>query len=138
VSFALPPNNRDQPNEVLLEDLRAVSKKCGGVTLTRETYAQHGRFAPATIASRFGGWGRALEAAGLASARHFGVTEAEAIADLRRVAAVLSAETLSLEQYKQHGRFSAKPVERNFGSWVQALRAAGLKVSEKFHERVRS
>jgi hypothetical protein len=58
--FELSRNNRDQPDDVLLTDLREVSARLGGQVLTREIYSKHGRFAPTTVANRFGGWGRAL------------------------------------------------------------------------------
>jgi hypothetical protein len=135
MKFFLPPNNRDQPDEVLLDDLRRVSETCCGAALTRERYSEHGRFAPATIANRFGGWGKALTTAGVSSARHFDVSAEEALADLKRVAALLNARTVSVVQYREHGRFSESPYTRHFGGWVQALRAAGLALNERFHER---
>lgn len=135
--FELSPNNRDQPDEILLADLREVSDRLGGQVLTRDTYAKHGRFAPATVANRFGGWGKALERAGLESARHFAVTPDEAIADLRRVAGMLSVNTLSIALYRKHGRYSEKAFRQAFGGWVQALAGAGLKQSELYHPRSR-
>lgn len=135
--FELSPNNRDQPDEVLLADLREVSHSLGGQVLTRDSYAMHGRFAPATVANRFGGWGRALEKAGLESSRHFSVTPAEAIADLKRVADVLGVDTLSVVLYRMHGKYSEKAFKQAFGGWLPALAAAGLKQSELYHPRSR-
>lgn len=133
--FELSPNNRDQPDEVLLTDLREVSARLGGQLLTRETYSKHGRFAPATVAKRFGGWGRALEQAGLESSRHFSVTKEEAIADLQRVASALMVDSLSVALYREHGKYSEKAFQQNLGGWLQALAAAGLKQSELYHQR---
>ncbi len=133
--FQLSPNNRDQPDEVLLDDLRAVSASLGGRKLTRELYASRGRFAPATVANRFHGWGRALERAGLESPRHFSVSQSEAINDLQRVAQTLGVEILPITLYRQHGKYSEKVFAQNFGGWVNALKAAGLKTSDQFHPR---
>lgn len=133
--FTLSPNNRDQPDEVLLSDLRAVAERLPAGALTREQYLTHGRFAPATIANRFGGWGRALERAGLSSSRHFKVSRAEALSDLQRVSQLLGANSLSIAEYRAHGKFSEKPYINHFGSWTAALEAAGLKISEHFNPR---
>lgn len=133
--FTLSPNNRDQPDQVLLDDLRAVAKKTAASRLTRNLYAEHGRFAAATVAKRFGGWGRAVEQAGLASPRHFGVTESEAVEDLQRVAGLLGAASVSQQQYRLHGRYSEKPYVKHFGNWVNALVAAGLEMSDHFNPR---
>jgi hypothetical protein len=133
--FTLAPSNRDQPDDVLLEDIRAVAGRLPGRKLTRDLYTEHGRFAPATIANRFGGWGRAVERAGLESARHDTVSKAEALQDLQRVAAKLDVTALSLTQYRAHGKYSERPYVRHFGSWVAALDAASLAPSEHFNPR---
>jgi Homing endonuclease associated repeat/HNH endonuclease len=133
--FTLTPDNRDQPDEVLLEDLRIAARAAGG-QLTRERYDSIGRFSSATVAKRFGGFGAALGAAGLQRARHHKVSGAEALDDLRRVAELLSSTTVSAKEYARHGRYSEKPFVRHFGGWVAALEAAGLKLSDSFHARV--
>jgi hypothetical protein len=134
--FQLAPNNRDQADDVLLEDLRAVAARLGVPRLTRKQYGTHGRFAPATVANRFNGWGRALERAGLASARHFNVTKADALADLQRVARELGEKEISVSTYRVHGKFSEKPFIEHFGGWVNALAAAGLGVSASYNARI--
>lgn len=48
------------------------------------------------------------------------------IAELRRVAELLQTFRLSIKQFKQHGRVSDITVIRTFGSWNQAIEAAGL------------
>ena len=134
--FHLSLNNRDQPDEVLLDDLRAVTVKIGKARLTRQDYSAHGRFAAATVSNRFGGWGRALERAGLASSRHFSVSREEAVADLQRVAGILGVKDISLASYRAHGKFSEKPYLNHFGSWIGALSAAGLALSENYNPRI--
>jgi len=134
--FHLSPNNRDQPDDVLLEDLRAVAEKLAKTKLTRDDYIGQGRFAPATIANRFGGWGRALERAGLATSRHFFVSREECITDLQRVARILGASEVSVSSYREHGKYSEKPFLTHFGSWMSSLAAAGLDVSENYKPRI--
>jgi hypothetical protein len=52
----------------------------------------------------------------------------EIIAELRRVAELLQTSHLSERQFKQHGRVSVKTARYTFGSWNQAVEAAGLSV----------
>lgn len=134
--FSLAPDNRSQPDEVLLEDLRSVSLKLGKVSLTREEYAEHGRFAPATVANRFGGWGRAVESAGLSRSRHFAVTSDQALGDLKRVAAESGSTEVSWSHYERHGKFSQKLFVQHFGSWLNALNVAGLRPGQKYNARI--
>src|SRR5215217_8982609 len=136
MKFDLAPDNREQPDDVLLEDLRSVAERLGVGRLTRERYEAVGRFSPATIAARFKGWGTALDLAGLESSRHFSVRRDECIQDLKRVARRLGLPHLTVAQYREHGRFSEKPFNRHFGGWVGALNAAGLEVSDQYHARV--
>jgi hypothetical protein len=136
MNFELKPDNRDQPDVVLLDDLRSVSTRLPGQKLTRDAYSTAGRFSPATIAARFGGWGQALERAGLAPSRHFAVTRQQCIEDLLRIAKHLELAGLSVSHYREHGQFSEKPFKRHFGSWAAALEAAGLDISDRFHRRI--
>lgn len=135
MAFQLAPDNRNQPDEVLLDDLRTASSKLGGRKLSREAYAQIGRFAAATIAGRFGGWGKALVKAGLVPPRNFSVSRDDCVKDLQRVAAELGITTLTVAVYRKFGRYSEKPFEHHFTGWVDALHAAGLSVSDQYHSR---
>jgi len=59
------------------------------------------------------------------------VSDAELLADLRTVANKLSATTVSMPQYKQHGQYDGRNVSRRFGLWNKALLAAGLTLSNE-------
>jgi hypothetical protein len=48
------------------------------------------------------------------------------IAELRRVAEKLQTSHLSYRQFKKHGRISVSTVRYTFGTWNQAIQAAGL------------
>lgn len=50
----------------------------------------------------------------------------EFIAELRRVAEKLQTPRLSMSQFKQHGRISVTTIVNGFGTWNQALEAAGI------------
>jgi hypothetical protein len=59
------------------------------------------------------------------------VSDAELLADLSNVATKLGATTVSLPQYKQHGRYDGRNLSRRFGSWNKALLAVGLTISNE-------
>jgi hypothetical protein len=48
------------------------------------------------------------------------------IEELRRVAKLLDSSVLSRSQYQAHGSISSGAVEKTFGSWNEAILAAGL------------
>ena len=50
----------------------------------------------------------------------------EIIAELRRVAALLETSSLTISQFKQYGRISDSTIMKKFGSWNEAIEAAGL------------
>lgn len=125
--FELEPNNRGASDEVLLSDLRSVAAKLGKNAIGRDEYETHGRFHPKTLVKRFGNWNETLAKAGLQVLKPHLISEEEFLADVRCVAAKLNAETLTTDQYVEHGRFSLKPLPRLFGRWQNALERAGLK-----------
>ncbi len=49
------------------------------------------------------------------------------IEELRRVATEMNADRVSRSQFTQRGRISSAAVEQAFGSWNEAIVAAGLK-----------
>jgi hypothetical protein len=60
-----------------------------------------------------------------------GISNAELLADLRRVADLLGETTVRYEDYPNHGRCTSRIFETRFGSWNAALRAAGLEVRHR-------
>lgn len=124
--FELEPDNRNCPDDVLLSDLQKVAASLGKDSLTKQDYASHGRFSPATMQKRFGSWNEALSKSGLQVAKRINIPEAELLADLKRAAAALHQDSITSEEYKQCGAFSAASIQRSFGTWAKALQLAGL------------
>ena len=62
-----------------------------------------------------------------------GISNAQMLDDLRRVASELSKDTVSYDEYRRLGRLSAKTFEKRFGAWNKALMAAGLVVGVRHH-----
>jgi len=54
------------------------------------------------------------------------VTAEEICDDLRKVATLLKKNSVTMADYRQHGRYSPSLAQRRFGSWFQALKEAGL------------
>ena len=134
MKFELAPDNRGQPDSVLIEDLLAVANALGKNYVPREEYLKHGRFAPKTLVNRFGTWNKALKLAGLSVQKPNNLNRDECLDDLRRVASLLGTSVVTIQDYRRLGQFSERPFRRIFGSWVAALREAGLQVSSGFRE----
>ena len=58
-------------------------------------------------------------------------TEAQLLADLRRVAKALGKKTVSAQLHRRKGRFSAEVIRRRFETWNNALAKAGLEISRQ-------
>ena len=56
------------------------------------------------------------------------IPKEELLDDLKRVANLISQDTVTKIAYDQEGKFGANTFLRRFGSWNKALTAAGLKV----------
>lgn len=59
------------------------------------------------------------------------VDDAELLADLKRVAEMLGASTVSMPKYREYGQYDDSNVARRFGTWNDALLKAGLTVSNE-------
>ena len=59
------------------------------------------------------------------------VTNEELLDDVRRVAQLLGKGTLEGREYKREGRWGTHAVARRFGTWNQALRAAGIPIARR-------
>lgn len=129
MKYVLEPDNRNCPDDVLLGDLASVADRLGKRSITKDDYNAHGRFSAATMQKRFGSWNEALHKAGLSVAKRMGIPKDELIADLLRVSEVLGTRVLSISDYAPLGQFSVVTFQRLFGSWPEAVRAAGLEVS---------
>jgi len=64
--------------------------------------------------------------------QHRNIPDKELIADLRRVARLLGARTLSKAGYGLHCRFGELTIYRRFGSWNNGLKKAGLEQSRPY------
>ena len=101
--------------------------------IERVAFDQVSRVHSSTLRKHFGGWGKALSAAGLAD-RFDGTSakrcRAEILFELDRVARLVAPNMLTRELFEQHSVMGAGPVRREFGSWRGALAEVGLTQSK--------
>lgn len=136
MKFKIAPKWQQIPDQKLLEDLLRVAHLLGKGTVTKRDYVQHGTYDQQTVAKRFGSWFDALSHAGLSTDRPTPLSDEVCIRELKRVAAELGKDSLSLSEYRRIGLYSERPFIRLFGSWEEALKRAGLRPSTQFHKRV--
>ena len=55
-----------------------------------------------------------------------GASNQEVLDDLRRVAKILGKDTVTVAEYRGHGKCSSGTIIRRFGSWNSGLKSAGL------------
>ena len=136
MKYELEPDNSNCTDETLLDDLRNVATHLGKPSVTRDEYEAHGRFSSATLRRRFGSWGTVLQKGGLNVLHRKDITDAELIADLKRVAGLLGIAVVSKDDYDQMGKFSTFTFKRRFASWPEALRIAELDHSPSWHPKI--
>jgi len=61
------------------------------------------------------------------------VTDQELLDDLRRVAIAIESKTVQQKKYAVEGKFDYSTVIRRFGSWNEALKRAGLELSNELN-----
>lgn len=59
------------------------------------------------------------------------VSDAELLADIRRVAAETGTTTVSHTVYSKHGQYNARTISRRFGTWNNGLKIAGVQISHE-------
>ena len=60
---------------------------------------------------------------------HRNVSDDDLIADVKRVANALKKESITFREFNERGKFHSSTVALRFGSWIGALKKAGLKKS---------
>jgi len=132
----------DRSDAALLEELRRVASLIEAEFLSKKAFDTHSKVSADTLRKRFGSWEKALTAAGLSHLFNgCGLTdkirkqcgrfmsEADVIAELRRVADELGTQTIKQDDFNCYASIEAGTVRKRFGSWNNALRAAGLSVT---------
>jgi len=123
------------PTERLLTDLKQVATNVDAPPTTKE-FDAHSEYAASTVIRRFGSWDDALEAAGLDSEMPRGsranddpsqalqIPDEELLSSIRELAA--GSDPPTLQEYRDDGTYGAQTLYDRFGSWNNAVEAAGF------------
>lgn len=119
------PDRTERSRDTLREDIQRVADELGHPPTKREIEA-YGEFAWSTYYEEFGSWNEALVAAGLEPRDPpEKISEDTLLAELHRLSDEVAGIPTSTDM-QQDGAFSSGTYIRRFGSWNEALAAAGL------------
>ncbi len=131
IQFKAEPFHYAIPDRELLDDLQSVARRLNAATLFAQQYQKHGRFSATILRTRFGSWNAALQAAHLQPSAPRQVEDQSILSDLVKVAAKLDVRQLHRGDYVREGRYGTTTISRRFGSWTNALLAAGLSATPR-------
>lgn len=118
--------------EALLNDLREVYEKLGKPPSENE-YKTHGTYSPSTIRGQFGKFTNGRDAADIPNPDMRGgnnkIPRTELLKEIQAVAEHVSG-TPTREDLNAYGTHAEGPFRREFGSWSEALLAAGYSYDE--------
>ena len=123
----------------IIEDLKRVSDSSPSEPFTIAFYSDFGKYSGSCIKRRFGGWRKALDAAGIGS-RFVGppttermksqpcraMTDEDILAKIRDVSTLLGKSSLAGTDIEANSEITQNLMYRRFGSVSAALRQAGI------------
>lgn len=123
MKYELEPFHRDISDEELLADLRRVANELGRDRVTFREYKAKGRFAPQTLAERFGSWHAAIGKASLQRTINRDISDEELFENLVEVWTALGRQPRSRDLRPGPSRFSRNTYACRFRTWRKALAA---------------
>ncbi|WP_143420987.1 homing endonuclease associated repeat-containing protein [Halorubrum halodurans] len=120
---------REVPNSELRDELERLADQFGQ-TPTKDQMEEHGRFGASTYSSAFGSWNDALREANFELNREKDVDRKRLLDEIRRLKEVCG-KVPTANEMEQYGCFAATTYNRRFGSWNEALQAAGCEVNNR-------
>jgi len=112
------------PKSELIEELESIEAQLGR-TPSRHEMDQYGQFDSTTFASTFGTWNEALREAGFEPNERKEIPRSELIDAINRLEDELGRTPIRSDMNKK-GEFSGSVYRHRFGSWNNAIIAAGL------------
>ncbi|MDL0122702.1 homing endonuclease associated repeat-containing protein [Halobacterium salinarum] len=116
--------------ETLITALQGFAEKLGRPPTTDEM-DRSGPYTSDSYKRAFGTWNRALRQAGLAVHSVWDVSEEDLISELNSLAEELD-HVPRKDEMRNQGKWSAAVYQERFGSWNEALRAAGFEPNERW------
>lgn len=115
----------------ILDELRNVSEKVGGSTITKKLLDEHSKYGYEAVRSTFGSWANALQEANLKQTKHAKrYRDEECFENLLEVWTYYGRQPKYQEMKQEPSKVGAKAYLARWGSWTKALYA--------FVERVNS
>lgn len=121
---------KEEKEKILIDELRRVAKLLNKKTVTIFDFKKYGKVSADTIRRTFGGWNNALKIAELGQSKVSKYSKQEIINELKRVSEILGKDTFSGEEFDKISTISKSTVRKNFHSWNNALKEAGLKIKK--------
>lgn len=125
--FNSRPSAPEASEEALLDELHYLSEDGQPPTVTM--MRSDGDYCVSTYQNHFGSWSAALEAAGFESSSPLKISRQELLTALQDLGSVLEDPPTVAEMAEQ-GRYSPHTYRQEFGSWKEALEAAGFESRE--------
>lgn len=123
--IGLEPNQRnDHTEEEILSELRRLARELGRVPSVVDMN-EMGAFSQGVYYTMYSGWNAALEAAGLTPGKRYAIPDEDLIDELQRLGEKYGRAPGAKEMYEE-GTFSDAVYYNRFGSWPEAVDAAGL------------
>jgi len=120
---------RDVPREDLIDEIQRLAEELGGPPTVAEM-KEHGCYGVSTCSNEFGTWNKALKTAGVGTNKEKDVPESDLLAELHRLDEKVEGRLIA-SHMRIMGKFSVGTYGRKFGSWNDALREAGLELSNR-------
>lgn len=125
----LEVNHRyDISREAALDGIRDLAVEIGR-TPVRKDMLLHGEYAPIVYTNKFESWSEALREAGFEPNHHRDVDREEYLEEIRRLASITESERGPARvDMQERGTYSVSAYYNEFGSWSNALEAAGFEL----------
>ena len=127
-----PHRRRDITDADLLSELHRLYNEIGRTPNTVDM-RDRGKFGISIYANRFGSWNQALKAAGYDPNVVSHANRDELLAELNRLYHEIR-RVPAKSHMNELGRFATRTYQREFGSWNEAIKAAGMEPNQTFGE----
>ena len=123
MDFKLRTNARYFTDKELLDDLKRVAGLLGKQTVEYREYLKRGKFSCKPYRNRFGGWNKALAAAGLKVEKLGRIPDQELFDNLETIWRQLGRQPFYGEIRKPLSKYVVTVYSRRFGGWFKACEA---------------